>query len=123
MTWSYDTALSTDKDKVRLLIGDTDTNNQLLSDEEISYFLTDSTVNRAALTACESLSAKFAKYTDESMSGDSKSYSQLHDHYASLAEIIKKKMLLNITPYFGGVYVSDIDSIESNSDLKEFPFD
>ena len=37
MAWTYSTALTADKDKVRFLIQDTDTDDQLLADEEIAY--------------------------------------------------------------------------------------
>lgn len=36
MSVTYDSSLPTDKDRVRLLIGDTDTDNALLEDEEIN---------------------------------------------------------------------------------------
>ncbi len=40
MTWSYDPTIPEPKDAVRLHLGDTDTSNQLFSDEEITYSLT-----------------------------------------------------------------------------------
>ena len=39
MTWSYNENLSTDRDKVRFRIGDTDTDDQLLSNETIDAIL------------------------------------------------------------------------------------
>jgi hypothetical protein len=39
MSWTYDINLSTDKDKVRLLIRDTDCEKQILSNEEIEGVL------------------------------------------------------------------------------------
>ena len=54
MTWSFSEAsLSTsEKDQVRLLIGDTDTSDQLISDEAITFYLSQrSNVNLAAADA------------------------------------------------------------------------
>ena len=66
MTWSYDnTVLSTsNKDAVRLIIGDTDTADQLLADEEIDYYLTKhGVVLRAASESARAVAAKFARTT------------------------------------------------------------
>ena len=41
MTWTYSgNPSSTERDAVRFLVGDTDTNDQLLSNEEIDYLVT-----------------------------------------------------------------------------------
>ena len=52
MTWTYDnTALATsDKDAVRLIIGDTDTNAQLLANEEITWINKEITGSTTAIT-------------------------------------------------------------------------
>ena len=39
MAWNFDTALSTDKDYIRFLIGDTNSSNQLVQDETIEAIL------------------------------------------------------------------------------------
>jgi len=61
MTWSY-SAPTTDKDKVRWLCGDTDTNDQLVQDEEIAFALSDAgnDLRRAAATVCDAIALKFA---------------------------------------------------------------
>lgn len=63
MTWSYDTTLSTNKDKVRIRIMDTDTTSQEFSDEEINAVLTDvaQDVTQAAYRLAKSLAFKYAK--------------------------------------------------------------
>src|SRR5689334_18389528 len=62
MAWSYDSSLSADKDKVRWLCGDTDTNDQLVQDEEIAFALSDAgnDLRRAAATVCEAIALRFA---------------------------------------------------------------
>lgn len=63
MTWSYNTSLSTNKDKVRIKIMDTDTTSQEFSDEEINAVLTDvgQDVLQAAMRLAKSLAFKYAK--------------------------------------------------------------
>jgi len=39
MTWSYDDSLPTDRDKVRFRIGDTDSEEELLSNETLDALL------------------------------------------------------------------------------------
>ena len=91
MTWTYDpTDLSTDLAKVRLLIGDTDTNDQLLSDEEINHFLTvDTDPNRAAAFAANAIYSKFARLADTTVESVSKKYSQKAQHYSALAKTLE----------------------------------
>lgn len=62
-TWTYSGSPSTDlKDRVRFLIRDTDTTNQLISDEEILWALTDRGSNHyaAAATCCRVIGAQAA---------------------------------------------------------------
>ena len=70
MTWSYsgDPGSST-RDEVRFLIQDTDTDNQLLSDEELDYLITAYTdAYSAAVAAVVSLIATAARSEEESKS-------------------------------------------------------
>ena len=56
MAWTYDPALATDADRVRLLIGDTNAADPLLSDEEIAAMLTqEGGITEAAARAAETL--------------------------------------------------------------------
>ena len=59
MSWSYDTSLPTNKDKVRVSIGDTDSSDQQLSDEEINALLTvHGSVRSTAIAVARMLAAK-----------------------------------------------------------------
>lgn len=55
--------ISSDLDRVRLLIGDTDSNDPLFQDDEITYFLelAGQVVLKAAANACDAAAAKFAR--------------------------------------------------------------
>jgi len=100
---------------VRFLIGDTDTSDQQLSDEEIAYLLTEySAARRAALEAARSLQAKYARLCDQRTGDISISYSQRRDSYAALVRDLQRGMLG--TPYAGGISQADKDSDEDDSD-------
>src|SRR5574343_147039 len=116
MTWTYsgDPSSST-LDEVRFLIGDTDTNDQLLSDEEITYLIG---VNAdqgtgyhnylAASSACNAIAAKYAKMSDKTVGSLSIRYSQKHSQYLALAQDLLKKATTGVNarkpgaPVLGG---------------------
>ena len=76
--------------KVRLLIPDTDVTTAELSDEEISYFLTErgNNVTAAAIDACRMLARKFAQQPDFTADGVSiHSASRASAYAARVAEL------------------------------------
>lgn len=98
MTWTYSgDPASNNRDAVRFLVGDTDTTDQLISDEEIAYLL-DVYIEApsAAVGAARSIAAKFSRQSDqartvgdlslsESFSQKSNQYHHLGDHLAGIA--------------------------------------
>ena len=65
MPVSYDPALTTAKDQVRLIIGDTDIADAFLQDGEINFFLTaEGNVQLAAIAACLAIAIKLARDAD-----------------------------------------------------------
>lgn len=109
MSWTYNSALlaSSPLYQVRLLVGDTDTLDQLVSDEEINWYLTQNNSTRvAAAEVCEAISAKFARWTDASVGGTSESASQKSARYAAMAKDLKRDAYSLALPVFGGVDVS-----------------
>lgn len=88
MTWSYggDPANSS-TDRVRFLCGDTDTTNQQVSNEEISFLLSEfnSDSYLAAAGACEAMASKSATKADYSRSvGDLSLSTQYGAHATTL---------------------------------------
>jgi len=100
MSWTFDDAdISTDLAKVRVLIGDVDTSDQLMSDEMISYFLTvDDNVFGAASLAAKSIQAKFARLADTTIEGVSVKYTQKAVAYGDLAADLASQALDNDLP-------------------------
>jgi len=62
MAWTYDATLSTDKDKVRYLVGDTNTDDQMIQDEEILGMILDNpNIYRAAAAVCRAVGARLSR--------------------------------------------------------------
>ena len=126
MTWTYSsTDLSTDLAKVRLLIGDTDTNDQQLTDEEIDFFTDDAaSVYHAAASGCEALAAQYARRADKSIGQVSLHASQRQTHYHDLAAALRQRALTSVelVPYAGGISVGDKTAVEQESDRTKPQF-
>lgn len=92
MTWTFDEGLALSKDKVRSLIGDTDTTDQILSDEQINLALkqTASLFSAAAL-ACEMAASKFARDVSIQIDGFSESASHRVTNYRELATTFRQR--------------------------------
>lgn len=90
MAWTYtgDPAHS-DRDRVRFLIGDTDTNDQLLNDAEIDWIFTEAgeSFYQAAHDACHAIASKFARMATSKSVGDlSLSYQDRSQSFYALAD-------------------------------------
>lgn len=103
-TWTYgnDPAGST-LDRIRFLIGDTQDTDQLASDQELQWLLSEHGVYPGAARACLAIAARFARCMDRSTGSLSRSYSQKFQHYRELATQLEegqeKKLAL---PFAGG---------------------
>ena len=92
--WSYSAdPSSSDKDQVRFLIGDIDTNEQLLADEEINFLVgRHDTIWGACAEACESIAAQYSKRADVGLGGGMDSdLSQKAEQYRKRADEFRKK--------------------------------
>lgn len=88
MTWSYSgNPASSSLDEVRFLIGDTDTNNQLTTNEAITWALaqTPNTYDAAALVA-NSIAAVYAKQMSKTVGPLTIRYAERRDAYYALAK-------------------------------------
>jgi hypothetical protein len=87
MSWTYDPFLLTTRDRIRLIIGDTDEADQLLSDEEIDASLTIYTDELVtAYMLVQALAARFARRADIAVTGLRENLSQLAMNYRCLAK-------------------------------------
>lgn len=128
MTWSYSgDPSSSDKDAIRFLIGDTDTDDQLVNDEEITYLLTvEGNTLLAAARAAESIAAKFSRLADRKIGDYSESYNQKSEAYLKLASRLSAQAAKSGSkpmPYAGGLSRSDKKSRELDSDRVKPDFE
>lgn len=130
MAWTYtNNPAAVPRDAVRLLVGDTDTTDQKVTDEGIAFFLaqTGNDTYLAAALAARSIAAGFATDVDTKFESVSSSYSQLSDNYYKLAvrlEAQAKKFGskgLGV-PAAGGITYSDIDANDLDSDRVQPKF-
>lgn len=98
MSWSYSgNPADSDKDEVRFLVGDTDKSDQVLSDEEINYFVTrfPSTLTvpnwECAAEAARAASTKFTNLVNKSVGSLSLQYGEKSERYLALAKNLDEK--------------------------------
>lgn len=119
MTWTYSGDPSASElDELRFLLGDTDTTDQQLSDEEINYLLREhgDSVVAAGLAACRRLIAQYSRCVDQKTGDIDLKYSQRIAHYKDVMSMIREG--LRPTPYAGGISISDIETVQDDDDRQ-----
>jgi hypothetical protein len=119
MTWTYNPALTTNKDKVRFLVRDVDSTSPLLQDEEILGILEmEGAARRAAATCAESLAAHFGQLettlTDDL--GVTVTYSDRATFYTKLAATLRSRANIAVAPTAGGITISSKQVQADNTD-------
>lgn len=129
MAWTYtttnfDTTTTVGRlNSVRLLIGDNDSTEQQLQDEEIQFAITQSNndVYASGIFCCRLLAAKYARLvTTQADGAASQEYSKLVDHYNVLAQSItllsNKVSASTIGISAGGISISTMDTVNADTD-------
>ena len=129
MSWSYDvsdlntTTSSGRLNSVRLLVGDTDTSDQLVQNEEITFALAQvgDNVYYAGSWICKAIAAKFSRVVDTQLDGAlSARYSDRVKQYQLLSIQIetqgKKTSGKSLGAFGGGISVIDMTSARGNTD-------
>jgi len=129
VSWTYggDPAANA-RDAIRFLIGDTDTDNQLLTDEEIAWVNTEASGTSTGTTAlydaayrcCLTIASKLAREADKSIGDLSVSMSQRAGAYREQAAALKALSGREggvPVPYAGGITISDKEIDQENSDI------
>ena len=127
MTWTYSDPTESDKDAVRFLVGDTNSADPLVTDEEITYLLAEhGDVFPAAIAAAESLAYKFAREVSHSADGLSWSGSDLHKHFLTVADRLKqthrRSRAKSARPYVGGISRVEREKDDADDDLIQTHF-
>jgi hypothetical protein len=122
MAWNYDPALSTDKDWVRFLVGDVDTNNQLIADETIVAVL-GSEANKfmAAAMVAEAVARELMSggVLDDRKVGETRLRYKRAADLKLLADQLRKRGSTHMKPSGGGIYTSDRDTYDDSTTLDK----
>ena len=134
MTWTYDvTDLNTDdaagrRNVIRFLMGDNDTTDQQVQDEEIAFALTQTgnNVYNAASYVCRTVASKYGRRVDTELDGALKAnYSNLSKSYNKLADSIEiqgKKSGATLGLKVGGISKADINAYRDDDDIPSGSF-
>lgn len=91
MTFSYNPALPTSKDRVRFHVGDRSTPGHLLEDEEIlAMLVTQPSPALAAAQLCETLAATYARKVDKAIGQTRISHGQAFAHFKEMARNLRE---------------------------------
>jgi CO dehydrogenase/acetyl-CoA synthase gamma subunit (corrinoid Fe-S protein) len=118
MAWSYNESLVGTRDKLRLRIGDTDSNDPLLADETLNVLLADkgSDLALTSIDAVRAIIAKLGREFDRSAVGVGGSRSQKVQHFHDLLKQLTKESRLSTGVVVGGLSASRKEAIEDDSD-------
>ena len=121
MTWTYGgDPTANDRDEVRFLCGDRDSTDELLSDEEIAYLITEAGSNTlAAAMACEAIAAEFARDVDTKNGPASESASQRYKQFLARAKSLRSRAFAGAKPVFGGQSISGKKTLAADADVPQ----
>jgi hypothetical protein len=135
MAWTYDetnlvtTTAAGRLNVVRLLIGDTDTNDQLIKNEEVTFALAQANDNVyfAASWSARTISAQFARRVTTKMDGAlSANYSDLAKQYKALSDDLReqgqKYSMTSASLKAGGISNAAIDAAQALTDRPSASF-
>lgn len=127
MTWTFDASNANTEtgrlDAVRILVGDTDIGDQKITDEEITFLLsqTNNDVYLAAAQSARAIAAKYASQVNsdfESISADLGDVSKNYYLLATKLDMQAKKFGSRGLgmPAAGGISVSEMDAVDEDTD-------
>ena len=116
MSWSYNSALDKKMDQVRFLLQDTDTNRQLVQDEEIVWLLgQEANVYMAAAACADVQSSKIRGLTTKKVGELTHTYSA--EQWGAVAARLRQRGSTYQVLSAGGVLTADRDSLWEDSTL------
>lgn len=121
---SFDPALPTDRDKVRLLLGDTDTADEQLTDGQYDFVIAENpgSIYFAAATAARLIARTFTSRASSKRVGPlSISYAAKADEWLAVARELEAEAAKHAppTPYAGGLSVEEKKADATDSDLVQ----
>ena len=133
MVWVYNNSPSTStvdgrRDAVRVLVGDTNVDDQQITDEEIFFALNENSKNVyfAAAQAARMVASYYARLVDTDFEGISAEYHQRQEHYRKLAVALdqqaKSKGGALGVPAAGGIRVDQVEDTREDSNRVRSSF-
>lgn len=113
---------------VRYYIGDTDADDPILTDEIITYFLSEvnNIPGKAAVLAARACAAHFSQCSDETVGKIKTKWSDVSKAYLRLAEDLEKQRktmaLSKPIPFLGGASITDLKSYIEDPDRVDDGF-
>lgn len=118
MSWTYSSALATDRDRVRFLLQDIDSARQLVADEEITWMLTqEQNVYTTAAAIADSLAAKSRGVASKSVGDFSLSFTK--EYWDGLAIRLRKRGAGYQQPTAQGLSISEKDALTDDTDAVQ----
>lgn len=120
MTWTYDPDVTEDRDKIRFFLQDTDDNDQLITDEEIAFTLTEygDNIYRAAAVISRSIALQLGRRPSVRLAQAGLDADEQYQHYMAIAKEMESKALSRgATGVFaGGISKADKETREADTD-------
>lgn len=116
-------------DAVRLIVGDTESDEVLLSTDLYEYFLVENNddVNQTSVAVLKALVAKFARYAEEKTGEVQIKYQQYYKHYKDMLKRAKNDPINGLLSapqvYAGGLSKKELETDDDNSDLNQNAFE
>jgi hypothetical protein len=124
VSWTYTgNPASSTLDAVRFEIGDTLSTDPELSDEEITWVITqESNLKYAAAAACDRVAARYARKVEKSVGQLKLSMQQKFDQYLKLASRLRAQGGSAPIPFAGGISVADKRTRQLDLDREQTTF-
>jgi hypothetical protein len=120
--WTYTPNFTLARDRIRVLVGDTDPADPLVQDEEIALYTTGGTFAQssdaaAAVEVCRAIVAKLARRVTMSAGVSSVNLGEQVAHYRDLlTDLIRQSSSTSAVPYAGGISRADVLAREADTD-------
>jgi len=126
VTWLYQDTMARDIDKVRFYVGDTDSSDQLLTDEEITFALDEAGggIRTAASICADQLAARYSRLADLTEGQLSIKYSQRVKQYQTISQNVGNASRTSFLamPTAGAVFTADKEATETDDSLVKPSF-
>lgn len=122
MSWSYIPGNST-RDWVRFVVGDTDSTDEQLQDEEIDAALSNEGNKYAAAAVCaEALAGKYSRQSSKKVGPLSIELGEKSNRYFELADRLRKSIGRRVAAWAGGISESEMRTAEKDTDRVDTSF-